>query len=258
MIRSRREGDVAELELCGPPCNEIGSVLTGELEGFLASLRQHPPKALVVHSSLDAGFCAGADLRELYREVLARESGQARRELSSFLDRIHRVMNTLDTLPFPTIGVVRGACFGGGFELALTLDVLIAEPAARFCFPELRLGIVPGFGGIPRLRRDAGNALIRDLLFTGRSIGADKALVAGLVSQTAASGRGLEIARKTAAQMAKYDAGVLAASKAFIKPIPLDELEREKELFLKMFESPVVLAGLKKFVESQDVRPYLA
>ena len=258
MIRTTFENGVFELELCGPPCNEIGSVLTQELEGVLAELRAKNPKAMIVHSSLESGFCAGADLRELYREASKRPSEQTQRELADFLDRIHRVMNTIDTLPFPTLGVIHGPCFGGGFELALTMDVLIAEPDARFCFPELRLGIVPGFGGIPRLRRDVGNALIRDLLFTGRSIGVEKAIAAGLVSQPAAKGKGLSVARKMAQQMAKYDASALASSKSFIKPIPLDELEREKSLFLQMFQSPVVLEGLRKFVESQDLRPYLA
>ena len=90
----------------------------------------------------------------------------------SDFDRIHAVMNALDMLPMTTVGVVRGVCFGGGFELALTCDVLIAEKSARFAFPELRLGLIPGFGGIPRLRRDVGNALIRDLLLTGHGINA--------------------------------------------------------------------------------------
>jgi long-chain acyl-CoA synthetase len=115
-------------------------------------------------------------------------------------------MDTLDMLPLTTIAVVHGVCFGGGFELALTCDMLIAEKSARFCFPELRLGIIPGFGGIPRLRRDVGNALIRDLLLSGRSIGAKKALAVGLVSQVVASGEGLDAARSLAAQSAKFDA----------------------------------------------------
>jgi len=71
-----------------------------------------------------------------------------------------------------TVAAVHGVVFGGGFELALTCDMIVADRTARFCFPELRLGLIPGFGGIPRLKRDLGNGLVRDLLMTGRSISA--------------------------------------------------------------------------------------
>src|SRR5258708_20402096 len=88
--------------------------------------------------------------------------------------------------PLTTIAAVHGVCFGGGFELALACDLIVADKMARFCFPELRLGLIPGFGGIPRLKRDIGNAVVRDLLLTGRSINATKALAAGLASPLAA------------------------------------------------------------------------
>ena len=68
-------------------------------------------------------------------------------------------MNALDTAPLTTIAAVHGVTFGGGFELALTCDLIIADKMARFCFPELRLGLIPGFGGIPRLKRDLGNSV---------------------------------------------------------------------------------------------------
>ena len=73
-------------------------------------------------------------------------------------------MNTLDALPLTTIAAVQGVTFGGGFELALVCDIIVADRMARFCFPELRLGLIPGFGGMPRLKRDLVNAVVRDLL----------------------------------------------------------------------------------------------
>src|SRR5208282_630706 len=106
---------------------------------------------------------------------------------------------------FATIAAVHGVCFGGGFELALTCDIIVADKMARFAFPELRLGLIPGFGGIPRLKRDLGNAFIRDLLLTGRSINATRAQAVGLVAQLAAEGEALRIARATAAQIVKFD-----------------------------------------------------
>ena len=77
-----------------------------------------------------------------------------RREARHFIDRIHAVFNTIDACPLTTIAAVNGVVFGGGFELALVCDLIVADKTARFCFPELRLGLIPGFGGIPRLERD--------------------------------------------------------------------------------------------------------
>ena len=90
--------------------------------------------------------------------------------MREFLERIHRVMNAIDAAPLTTIAAVHGVTFGGGFELALVCDLIIADKMARFCFPELRLGLIPGFGGIPRLKRDLGNAVVRDLLLTGQKL----------------------------------------------------------------------------------------
>src|SRR5271155_934720 len=97
---------------------------------------------------------------------------------------------------------------------------------ARFCFPELRLGLIPGFGGIPRLKRDLGNAVVRDLLLTGRSFNAAKAQQIGLVSQVVAEGEALRAARSAAAQFGKFDRQTAAAAKRFIKPVPREELRR--------------------------------
>jgi enoyl-CoA hydratase/carnithine racemase len=166
-------------------------------------------------------------------------------------------MNRLDALPLTTIGAIHGACFGGGFELALTCDLLIADKSARFCFPELRLGLLPGFGGIPRLKRDVGNGVVRDLLLTGRSLNAKKAQTVGLVSQMVGQGKHLDAARAAAKQATRFDADAARTTKAFIKKVPYAELEEEKAHFKRLSLSTVTEAALKKFVESKDLRPYL-
>src|SRR5438552_15986948 len=152
------------------------------------------------------------------------EKQAAVRGVREFLERIHRVMNAIDASPLTTIAAVDGVTFGGGLELALVCDLIIAGRMARFCFPELRLGLIPGFGGIPRLKRDLGNAVVRDLLLTGRSLNASKALAVGLVSQLAAAGQALRLAQSTAAQVKKFDPRTRAAAKRFVKPIPYEEL----------------------------------
>jgi enoyl-CoA hydratase/carnithine racemase len=173
------------------------------------------------------------------------------------LHLIDAAFDAIDAAPFVTLAAVHGVCFGGGFELALACDIIIADKMARFAFPELRLGIIPGFGGIPRLKRDLGNAFVRDLLFTGRSVNATRAQAVGLVAQLAAEGEALKLARATAAQITKFDAETRAAAKEFIKPIPHEELRREIDLFCQLFSRPAVMSALKKFVESSDAMPYL-
>lgn len=250
-------GAVVELALGREPCNEIGTSMLDELERFLETLDVDATAAVILHSTVRGGFSAGADLRELHDGFVSRPVDEQGPALARFLDRIHAVMDRLDTLPLTTIGVVHGVCFGGGFELALTCDVLIAERTARFAFPELRLGILPGFGGIPRLRRDVSNALVRDLLLTGRSINAKKAVAVGLVSQMVAVGEGLTAARAVAEQATKFDRDALATTKAFMKPLPRAELDLEKQHFLRLAQKPALRAALAKFVSSTDLRPYL-
>jgi enoyl-CoA hydratase/carnithine racemase len=250
---------VVELALHRAPCNEIGSLTLQELEKFVAALEtsKDHAHALIVYSEMKAGFCAGADLRELYLRSQELERKEAARGVRDYLQRIHRVLNTIDALPLTTIAAVHGVTFGGGFELALVCDLIVADKMARFCFPELRLGLIPGFGGIPRLKRDLGNAVVRDLLLTGRSFNATKAQQVGLVSQVVAEGAALKVARATAAQLGKFDRRTAVAAKEFIKPIPYEELRREIDIFCELFAQPAVAAGLRKFVESEDAQPYL-
>ncbi|HET8966563.1 MAG TPA: enoyl-CoA hydratase/isomerase family protein [Candidatus Acidoferrum sp.] len=252
-----RDG-VIELTLDRPPANEIGSLLLDELEEFVASAKHlcSETAACIITSAQQSGFCAGADLRELYHRSAELDPALRNESVREFLERIHAVLNWLDEAPLVTIAAVHGVCFGGGLELALVCDILIADKMARFAFPELRLGLIPGFGGIPRLKRDLGNGFVRDLLLTGRSVNAGRAQAVGLVAQLAAEGEALKIARSTAAQVTKFDAATRAAAKKFIKPVPHEELRREIEVFCDLFNRPPVMAALKKFVENTGPMPY--
>jgi enoyl-CoA hydratase/carnithine racemase len=283
----RHHGPAVEVELRRAPLNEIGTTTLHELEVLADYVRGGAggARALVWWSSRP-GFCAGADLRELHAGLLSRRQGQVdaakalvdrlgpakglagrglrratapliRREVRRFIDRVHAVMDCFDQAPITTIAVTHGVVFGGGFELALTADLIIAEKSSRFCFPELRLGIVPGFGGIPRLRRDLGDALVRDLLLTGRSLNASRAQEVGLVSQVVPKGTGLDAARRVAEQAAKFDAHAAAAAKAFAKPHPREELLAERELFCALITRPAVFEALQRFVDDRSPQPYL-
>jgi enoyl-CoA hydratase/carnithine racemase len=254
-------------------------------------------RAMLLWSSKGAGFSAGADLRELYdgmqggragglralaaslrapvpkgsrvglvRDVVVGSLARGRRvltqplvirEVRRFLHRIHAVFDALDTTPLVTVSALHGVVFGGGLELALTTDVRVADRTMRLAFPELRLGIVPGFGGVPRLEREVGNAVVRDLLFTGRSLNAERARELGIVSQVTAPGEHVEVARRAARQATRFPADTTARAKAFAKKLPRARLDEEIETFLTMMREPHVEAALHKFVHAQDPRPYL-
>ncbi len=253
--------------------------------------------ALLWWSSRPKGFSAGADLRELHagmkvlgrpglrstanallgradvgeRVAFVRDALQGSltkgrraltqplvlREIRRFLHRIHAVFDALDQAPLVTVAALHGVVFGGGLELALTADLRVADRSARLAFPELRLGIVPGFGGIPRMEREVGTGVVRDLLFTGRSLNAERARDLGLVSQVTAVGQAVEVARRAAQQAARFPSGTVPAAKAFAKKLPRARLDEEIETFLKMVRAPHVEEALSRFVHATDPRPYL-
>lgn len=258
MTSWQRSDDVYELCLEQAPCNELGTVLIGQLEQFVNEVEASDAKAVVVYSTRPLGFCAGADLRELFARMSGRAPDVYLPELAAMIDRIHAVMSRFDALPQTTIAALHGVCFGGGFELALLCDVLVADRSTRFAFPELRLGLVPGFGGIPRLRREVPNAVVRDFLLTGRSMNATRAHALGLVSQLVAEGQALKAARGTARAACAFDREVQAQAKAFTKPRLEAELAEERRLFMHMAAQPRVYEALADFVARTDAMPYLA
>jgi enoyl-CoA hydratase/carnithine racemase len=252
------EGVVA-LTLDHEPLNEIGTLLLGELEQFVAAIDGLAPvtSACIIVSARPGGFSVGGDLKELYNGALNVSPKKRAAGLRKFIERIHKVTNAIDAAPFITIAAVHGLCMGGGLELALLCDLIVADKMARFGFPELRLGFIPGFGGIPRLRRDVGNSFIRDLLFTGRTVKAEAAHQAGLITHLAGEGHALQIARSMAQQITKFDPEARVAAKKFIKPIPYAELLEEIDLFCKLFSRPPVMERLRRFVESDDPMKHL-
>ena len=256
MTSFARIGDVYELTLDQAPCNEIGLPLLELLERFASEVAASDAKAVLIHSARPLGFSAGADLRDLFARMQATTDAFAV-EAHQFIERIHAVLMQLDALPQTTFAALHGVCFGGGFELALVCDVLIADRTTRFAFPELRLGLVPGFGGVPRLRREVPNAVVRDLLMTGRSLSAARAHDLGLVSQLVAPGQALATARAAAKAACAFDREVQAQAKAFIKPLLHAELAAERALFLQMLQKPRVRAALAEFVARTDPMPYL-
>lgn len=238
------------------PLNELGPDALAELEAFLPALADPATRGVLVRSGLPRGFCAGADLRALLQGLEAR-GAQALAEVGDFLGRIGAALTALDEAPVPVVAAIHGPCFGGGLELALCCDLVVADRSARFGFPELRLGLVPGFGGLARAGRDLGQGRLRDLLLTGRSLSAEAAREAGLVSQVVGEGHAEPVARRALEQAARQDRAALAAAKRLLKPRDPAALAAERAAFLRLLPRPEVLAALRDFAGRTDPLPFL-
>ncbi len=180
LAQIRIDGHVAVVTLNRP---EALNAISGEVADFLAgSLLQAAadPNAWVVvlAAAGDRAFCVGADLKE--RNLLDDAGWMRNRVLTRAL------FDSLRALPQPTIASVFGYALGGGFELALNCDLIVAAEDAEFGLPEVRVGIVPGGGGTQALARRLGPARAKDLIFTGRRFGAEEARDLGLVSRVVA------------------------------------------------------------------------
>ena len=184
-----RDG-VVEVALSTEPCNEIGEPNARRPRRRVSQPRpRRDPRGHPVQHR-PPRVQRGCRPARVVRGPAERRRERAGERIEAFIHRIHDLFDLIDQLPVTTIAAVHGVCFGGGFELALTADIIVAERTARFAFPELRLGLIPGFGGIPRLERDVGGAVVRDLLLTGRSYNAAKAVSVGLASQQVGRGEG--------------------------------------------------------------------
>jgi enoyl-CoA hydratase len=160
-------------------------------------------RSLVIASAAPGRFCAGADLSEI----------RARKAADGFTVPSLAFFDRLASLPIPVVAAVGGPAVAGGLELALACDVRVASPAARFALPETRLGILPAAGATWRLPAAVGQSMAREMILLGRSLDADEALAAGLVSavvpEDALRARALEIARRAA----DLDRDAVAAAK---------------------------------------------
>ncbi|PYE53420.1 enoyl-CoA hydratase/isomerase family protein [Deinococcus yavapaiensis] len=202
--------------------------------------------AMIVTGSGERAFVAGADISEL----ADLDSTFAGRELSL---AGQDVMATVANLPFPTIAAINGFALGGGLELALACDVRVASPTAKLGLPEVGLGLIPGFGGTQRLPRLIGAGRALDLMLTGRQVGAQEALVMGLVNYVAEDV--LSRSRELAQQMLKNAPMSLGLVKEAVRrglDAPLDHaLEIEADLFGMTVTTKDFKEGTRAFLEKR-------
>src|SRR5690606_21949421 len=166
------------LDVAGESANVLSSAVLEELDRLVTTLAEQKPRGAVIVSGKDNGFIAGADVREFTGITDAAAA-------SGVIRRVHGILDRLENLPLPTLALIRGFCLGGGLELSLVCRYRVAvdEPGTRLGFPEVMLGIFPGFGGSMRSIRLLGPLRALELMLTGRTIDARRAARVGLVDR---------------------------------------------------------------------------
>lgn len=217
-----------------------------ELRDRLGELADDPAaRAVVLTGAGEKAFVAGADIKYM--------SGLEPEEAKGWGALGHHTARLLETMPKPTIAAVNGFALGGGCELALACDIRYASARAKLGQPEINLGIVPGWGGTQRLTRICGVGVAKDLIFSGRTIGADEALRIGLV--TALADPVLDLALETARGLAAKSPVALALAKRLCNlSLGVDHagsLETEADAFGELFASEDAKEGLTAFVEKR-------
>ncbi|HEX9242684.1 MAG TPA: enoyl-CoA hydratase-related protein [Anaeromyxobacter sp.] len=204
-------------------------------------------RAIVLTGAGDRAFCAGADLKER-----ARMNAD---EVHRFHAAIREAFSGIERAPVPVVAALNGAALGGGLELALACDLRVAAEGAELGLPEVSLGIIPGAGGTARLPRLVGVGRAKDLVLTGRRVGAAEALGMGLVSRVAAPARLREEALALAGQVARNAPISLRQAKRAIDDgfdLPLEEaLALENRLYQDCLGSKDRVEALRAFAEKR-------
>ncbi|MDW7646119.1 MAG: enoyl-CoA hydratase-related protein [Desulfuromonadales bacterium] len=240
---------IARLTINSPKSlNALNSRVLRELEGALDALDgDDEVKVVVLTGAGDKAFVAGADIKEM--AAMNAFEGQ------QFGLQGQRVMLRMEKMRKPVIAAVNGYALGGGLELALACDFIYASEKARLGFPEVTLGIIPGFGGTQNLARRIGAARASELIFTGRMIEAHKARDWGIVNEVCAPEELLAKAMETAAAIAAVGTlGVAYAKNAIVNGLNMgkeDGFRYEASLFGVLFATEDQKEGMGAFVEKR-------
>jgi enoyl-CoA hydratase len=243
---TRRE-EFAVITLKRPQAlNALSFGLIAELGRALDDVAQSDARALLVTGEGTKAFCAGADIKELTGRSLVEQKRGAELGQSTFLK--------IDRLPMPSIAVVNGYAFGGGLELALACSFRIATRNAKMGLPEIKLGLIPGYGGTQRLPRAVGEARALDMILTGRTVDADEALRIGLV-QRIVDGDALAAGMAYAREFSGYSLPVIglareAVSRALTTPLA-EGLKIEADLSTLAFQTRDAAEGMAAFIEKR-------
>jgi enoyl-CoA hydratase len=247
-VEITQDGQVSTLTINRPDkLNALSMEVLGDLRSAIATIGATDEVRAAIITGAGKAFVAGADIAAM--------KNMTDREGRDFGALGHSVFDAIEKLRFPVIAAVNGFALGGGCELALACDFIYASSKARFGQPEVGLGIIPGFGGTQRLPRRVGPAMARELIYTGKMIGADEALRIGLANAVFAPEELLASAQKAAADIATKGPIAVATAKRLIargieKPL-LDANALEQDAFGACFGTADQTEGMTAFLEKR-------
>ncbi|MCB2222632.1 MAG: enoyl-CoA hydratase/isomerase family protein [Actinobacteria bacterium] len=241
------QGDVALVTLDRPPVNALSAALTADLDEAVAKAEDPAVRAVVLTGS--PHFAAGADISEF---KAAMDGGGE----DALANRLSEVVRRLETLPKPVIAAVRGYALGGGLEVAMGCDFRFLAEDATVGQPEIKLGIIPGAGGTIRLTRLIGPAKAKDLIYTGRFVGAAEALDLGIADRVVPADGLDEAAMEYAAALAAGPTVALGAARRAVTdglglPVP-EALALETAGFDASFATDDAREGVAAFLEKRE------
>jgi enoyl-CoA hydratase len=249
-IRFSRLEEFALITLDRPEAlNALSFALIDELARVLDEVATSGARALLITGAGDKAFCAGADIKELTGRGLADQKRRGEIGQAAFA-RIER-------LPMPSVAIVNGYAFGGGLEMALACTFRIATANAKMGLPEIKLGLIPGYGGTQRLPRAVGEGRAMEMILTGRTVDADEALRIGLV-QRIVEGDPLAAGVAFAREFSRYSLPVLgfardAVSRALATPLG-EGLKIEADLSALAFRTKDAEEGMAAFAEKRKAK----
>ena len=250
IVYDREPYDIGILTINRPKVlNALNWQTLRELREFLEDvLHRENLKSLIVTGAGDRAFVAGADIAEMYN--------MEDREFQEYVDFAHKVYELVEGVPSPCIAAINGYALGGGCELALSCDIRIASERAKLGFPEVKLGIFPGWGGTQRVTRVLGLGRTKELVFTGEMIDANEALRIGLVEKVVPHEMVMEEARKLARMIAKRGPIAVRLAKTAINAGSEMDLKKalllEKTLVSLCFDSEDRKEGMKAFLDKRE------
>lgn len=245
-ILTRVEGRVGIVQLNRPKAlNALNREIMTELMDALSAFDADPDIGCLVITGNERAFAAGADIKEMATAT------PASMMTNSFIDQWDR----LRRISKPVIAAVSGYALGGGCELAMACDIIVASESAQFGQPEINLGVMPGAGGTQRLTLAVGKSLAMEMVLNGRFLSADEALRVGLVSRVFPVEVCLEEAVKLAAEIAARAPVALRLAKEAVNAVyemPLQAgLDHERRLFYMLFSTDDQKEGMDAFVEKR-------
>jgi enoyl-CoA hydratase len=242
---------VARIRLHNPPANAITASMLKELEQVISEVEQDEYVRAVIVTGSGRFFCAGADIHELTR-VNTSHAG------TEFALQGQALFNHIERCDKPVLAAINGICVGGGLELALACHLRIAASGVSLGLPEIKLGLIPGFGGTQRLSRVVGASRAAEMILTGESVTAEEALRIGLVSRVAPSHELMTQAEAIVGMIAAREVPAVQAVLHAIRgglDIPLSEgLVREAELFGRLCAMPEKRKAVQAFIEKRQTR----